>query len=42
VKNLNSGTIPPARTIPPQLLTIGDAGGIFPLLEKEGLIAPRF
>jgi 3-isopropylmalate/(R)-2-methylmalate dehydratase small subunit len=29
------------RTIPGQLLKIVDAGGIFPLLEREGYIAPR-
>jgi hypothetical protein len=31
-----------AETIPSELLRIVDADGIFPLLEKEGLIAPRF
>ena len=29
------------RKIPPQLLKIVDAGGIFSLLEKEGAIAPK-
>ena len=29
------------RSIPPQLLAIVAAGGIFPLLEGEGAIAPR-
>ncbi|MDB5926862.1 MAG: 3-isopropylmalate dehydratase small subunit [Betaproteobacteria bacterium] len=41
VKNLRRGQILPARTIPPQLLKIVEAGGIFPLLEQEGLIAPK-
>jgi hypothetical protein len=40
VTNLKSGNSLPARTIPPQLLKIVEAGGIFPLLEKEGYIAP--
>jgi 3-isopropylmalate/(R)-2-methylmalate dehydratase small subunit len=41
VKNLRTGKTLAARTIPPQLLKIVDAGGIFPLLEQEGLIAPK-
>jgi 3-isopropylmalate/(R)-2-methylmalate dehydratase small subunit len=41
VKNLRRGKTLPARTIPPQLLKIVEAGGIFPLLEQEGLIAPK-
>ncbi|MGZ5125297.1 MAG: LeuD/DmdB family oxidoreductase small subunit, partial [Burkholderiales bacterium] len=41
VRNLRTGKTLPARTIPPQLLKIVDAGGIFPLLEQEGLIAPK-
>ena len=41
VKNLTSGKSLTGRTIPPQLLKIVDAGGIFPLLEREGCIAPK-
>jgi 3-isopropylmalate/(R)-2-methylmalate dehydratase small subunit len=41
VRNLDSGKSLPGRTIPPQLLKIVDAGGIFPLLEREGFIAPK-
>jgi hypothetical protein len=29
------------RAIPPPLLSIIEAGGIFPLLEREGAIASR-
>ena len=41
VTNTDRGKSLPGRTIPPQLLKIVEAGGIFPLLEKEGYIAPR-
>ena len=41
VKNLRSGKALEARTIPPQLLKIVEAGGIFPLLEREGSIAAK-
>lgn len=41
VTNMKSGQALPARTIPPQLLKIVDAGGIFALLEKEGAITPK-
>jgi hypothetical protein len=41
VRNARTGASLPARTIPRQLLKIVDAGGIFPLLEREGAIAPR-
>ena len=41
VKNLTTGRSANAKTIPPQLLKIVEAGGIFPLLEKEGSIAPK-
>ncbi|MES2564652.1 MAG: hypothetical protein V4637_18300 [Pseudomonadota bacterium] len=41
VTNIDTGLSLPARTIPPELLRIIDAGGIFPLLEREGCIAPR-
>jgi hypothetical protein len=29
------------RAMPPKLMELVKAGGIYPLLEKEGLIAPR-
>ena len=41
VTNITQGKSLPGRTIPPQLLKIVDAGGIFPLLESEGYIAPK-
>jgi 3-isopropylmalate/(R)-2-methylmalate dehydratase small subunit len=41
VTNVTRGKSLEGRTIPPQLLKIVDAGGIFPLLEREGCIAPK-
>lgn len=41
VTNASTGTTLPARKIPPPLLDIVNAGGIFALLEQEGAIAPR-
>jgi len=41
VRNLTKGTAKTGRTIPPQLLKIVAAGGIFQLLEQDGAIAPR-
>ena len=41
VMNATKGKSLPARTIPPQLLKIVDAGGVFALLEKEGSIAAK-
>jgi len=41
VANMKTGEARPGKTIPPQLLKIVAAGGIFPLLEQEGAIAPR-
>jgi 3-isopropylmalate/(R)-2-methylmalate dehydratase small subunit len=41
VRNVTRGTTLAGRKIPPQLLDLVKAGGIYPLLEKEGLIAPR-
>jgi 3-isopropylmalate/(R)-2-methylmalate dehydratase small subunit len=41
VRNLTRGTALSGRRIPPKLLDLVKAGGIYPLLEKEGLIAPR-
>ena len=41
VRNTASGRTMTGKTIPPQLLKIVAAGGIFSLLEQEGAIAPR-
>ena len=41
VTNVSRGKSRAGRTIPGELLRIVEAGGIFPLLEREGLIAPR-
>ena len=41
VRNVTRGKSLSGRTIPPELLRIVDAGGIFPLLEREGCIAPK-
>jgi 3-isopropylmalate/(R)-2-methylmalate dehydratase small subunit len=41
VKNVTKRTAITGKTIPPQLLKIVAAGGIFSLLEKEGAIAPK-
>ena len=41
VRNLTTGKSATGKTIPPQLLKIVAAGGIFSLLEKEGAIAPK-
>ncbi|MGZ8265148.1 MAG: LeuD/DmdB family oxidoreductase small subunit [Burkholderiales bacterium] len=41
VRNVATGAALPARKIPPELLKIVEAGGIFSLLEREGSIAPR-
>ena len=41
VRNNTSGKPLPAIGLPPKLLALLKAGGIYPLLEKEGLIAPR-
>jgi 3-isopropylmalate/(R)-2-methylmalate dehydratase small subunit len=40
VTNVSTGQTVTGKTIPPQLLKIVAAGGIFSLLEKEGAIAP--
>jgi len=40
VKNLDTGKACPAAPMPWPLLAILKAGGIYPLLEKEGKIAP--
>ena len=41
VTNVTKNKLLPARKIPPQLLNIVEAGGIFQLLETEGAIAPK-
>ena len=41
VTRLETGQSLPGRSIPPQLLKIVDAGGIFALLENEKAIAPK-
>lgn len=41
VTNATTGQRLPAIGLPPKLLSLLKAGGIYPLLEKEGLIAPR-
>lgn len=41
VRNVTTGTTLNGRQIPPKLLDLVKAGGIYPLLEKEGLIGPK-
>ncbi len=41
VKNVTRGATLKGRALPPRLMELVKAGGIYPLLEKEGLIAPR-
>jgi 3-isopropylmalate/(R)-2-methylmalate dehydratase small subunit len=41
VRNVTRGKTLAGRLIPPRLLELVKAGGIYPLLEKEGLIAPK-
>jgi 3-isopropylmalate/(R)-2-methylmalate dehydratase small subunit len=41
VRNAHSGAILKPQPIPERLLSLMRSGGIFPLMEKEGLIAPR-
>ena len=41
VRNVTRGVTLQGRPIPPKLMELVKAGGIYPLLEKEGLIAPR-
>jgi len=40
VRNRETGTVLQARPVPDNLLALMQNGGIFPLLEKRGLIAP--
>ena len=41
VCNVTRGVTLSGRALPPQLMELVKAGGIYPLLEKQGLIAPR-
>lgn len=41
VRNVTQGTELKAKPLPKPLLDIVNAGGIYPLLEKEGSIAPK-
>lgn len=41
VRNVTKGTELKARALPPPLLAIVNAGGIYPLLEKEGSISTK-
>lgn len=41
VRNATRGTTLTGRKTPPRLLELLKAGGIYPLLENEGLIAPK-
>ena len=41
VRNARSGLVLKPLPIPERLLSLMRGGGIFPLMEKEGLIAPR-
>jgi 3-isopropylmalate/(R)-2-methylmalate dehydratase small subunit len=41
VRNTRSGVVLEPLPIPERLLSLMQGGGIFPLMEKEGLIAPR-
>jgi 3-isopropylmalate/(R)-2-methylmalate dehydratase small subunit len=41
VRNRDTGAVLHAKPVPERLLALMNSGGIFPLLEAEGLIAPR-
>lgn len=41
VRNVSQGTTLKGQHAPASLLDLMDAGGIYPLLEREGLIAPK-
>ena len=41
VRNARSGAVLTPSSIPERLLSLMRGGGIFPLMEKEGLIAPK-
>jgi 3-isopropylmalate/(R)-2-methylmalate dehydratase small subunit len=40
VRNRETGTVLRAKAVPDNLLSLMQNGGIFPMLEKQGLIAP--
>jgi 3-isopropylmalate/(R)-2-methylmalate dehydratase small subunit len=41
VRHLNRGTVLAGKPLPPSLMALVQAGGVFHLLESEGLIAPK-
>jgi len=41
VRNRDTGAVLPMSPVPEQLLSLMTSGGIYPLLEKQGLIAPK-
>ncbi len=41
VRNRDTGVVLPLKPVPERLLSLMLSGGIYPLLEAEGLIAPR-
>jgi 3-isopropylmalate/(R)-2-methylmalate dehydratase small subunit len=41
VRNRDNGAVFPISPVPEQLLSLMTGGGIYPLLEKQGLIAPK-
>lgn len=40
IRNRDTGAVLPATPVPRSLLELMEAGGIFPLLESQGLISP--
>jgi 3-isopropylmalate/(R)-2-methylmalate dehydratase small subunit len=41
VRNRDTGAVLRVSPVPEQLLSLMTSGGIYPLLEKQGLIAPK-
>ena len=41
IRNRDTGAVLPVSSVPEQLLSLMTGGGIYPLLEKQGLIAPK-
>jgi len=41
VRNCEAGVVLPISAVPEQLLSLMISGGVYPLLEKRGLIAPK-
>lgn len=41
VRNVTRGTALSGKPVPPSLMALVQAGGVYQLLEKEGLIAPK-